>query len=95
MHGLPRCGFRSRRGGEHRRCSPLRSILPMDEPRKHPKMSRADLDYIIAGGTLVDIDSIKERKAGARHRPAVFPGDRTAIRAATVDHAFKMIRVAL
>ena len=25
----------------------------------------------------------------------VFPGDRTAIRAATVDHAFKMIRVAL
>ncbi len=25
----------------------------------------------------------------------VFPGDRAAIRAATVDHAFKMIRVAL
>ena len=25
----------------------------------------------------------------------VFPGDRTAIRAATVDHAFKMIRAAL
>jgi ACS family glucarate transporter-like MFS transporter len=39
----------------------------MDEPRKHPGMSQAELDYIIEGGALVDIDSIKERKA----RPAL------------------------
>src|SRR5271166_438739 len=34
----------------------------MDEPRKHPKVSKAELDYIIEGGGLVDIDSTKERE---------------------------------
>jgi MFS transporter, ACS family, glucarate transporter len=47
-------------------------MLFMDEPRKHPKMSQAELDYIIAGGALVDIDSVKERKAGARLSGGVF-----------------------
>jgi ACS family glucarate transporter-like MFS transporter len=44
----------------------------MDEPRKHPKMSRRELDYIIEGGALVDIDSIKERKAPHRLSGQVF-----------------------
>lgn len=38
----------------------------MHEPRNHPKVSKAELDYIIDGGALVDIDSIKERKAKSR-----------------------------
>ncbi|WP_446924798.1 MFS transporter [Klebsiella pneumoniae] len=29
----------------------------MHEPRKHPKVTQAELDYIIEGGALVDIDS--------------------------------------
>ena len=34
----------------------------MHEPRDHPRLSQAELDYIIAGGALVDIDSTRERK---------------------------------
>lgn len=33
----------------------------MYEPRKHPKVSEAELDYIIKGGALVDIDTLAER----------------------------------
>jgi MFS transporter, ACS family, glucarate transporter len=43
----------------------------MHEPRKHPKVSQAELDYIIAGGGLVDVDTIKERKAKSRLSGAV------------------------
>jgi MFS transporter, ACS family, glucarate transporter len=43
----------------------------MHEPRHHPQVSQAELDYIIAGGALVDIDSIKERKAKSRLSGAV------------------------
>ncbi len=43
----------------------------MHEPRNHPKISREELDYIIDGGALVDIDSIKERTAKARLSAAV------------------------
>jgi len=32
----------------------------MHEPRRHPKVSQAELDYIIAGGALVDIDESEE-----------------------------------
>jgi ACS family glucarate transporter-like MFS transporter len=32
----------------------------MHEPRHHPKISRAELDHIIAGGALVDIDEAEE-----------------------------------
>lgn len=32
----------------------------MHEPRKHPHVSRAELDHIIAGGALVDIDEAEE-----------------------------------
>jgi MFS transporter, ACS family, glucarate transporter len=32
----------------------------MHEPRRHPRMSRAELDHIIAGGAMVDIDSKHE-----------------------------------
>jgi ACS family glucarate transporter-like MFS transporter len=44
----------------------------MDEPRKHPKMSHAELDYIIQGGALVDIDSVRQRKAEGRVSGAAF-----------------------
>jgi ACS family glucarate transporter-like MFS transporter len=37
-------------------------VYYMHEPRNHPKISKAELDYIIEGGALVDIDSVKERK---------------------------------
>ncbi len=39
----------------------------MYEPRHHPKVSQAELDYIIEGGALVDINLVKERE----ERPAV------------------------
>jgi ACS family glucarate transporter-like MFS transporter len=32
----------------------------MHEPRRHPKISQAELDHIIAGGALVDIDESEE-----------------------------------
>jgi ACS family glucarate transporter-like MFS transporter len=41
-------------------------IYWMHEPRRHPSVSQAELDYIIEGGALVDVDSIKERKAKSR-----------------------------
>jgi ACS family glucarate transporter-like MFS transporter len=37
--------------------------VAMRQPRLHPWVSKAELDYIIAGGALVDIDSQKELKA--------------------------------
>jgi ACS family glucarate transporter-like MFS transporter len=46
-------------------------VYYMHEPRQHPNMSKAELDYIIEGGALVDIDSIKERKAKSRLSGAV------------------------
>ena len=46
-------------------------IYFMHEPREHPKVSQAELDYIIAGGALVDVDSIKERRAKSRLSGAV------------------------
>jgi ACS family glucarate transporter-like MFS transporter len=33
----------------------------MHEPRKHPRMSSAELDHIIAGGAMIDIDTKQER----------------------------------
>lgn len=39
----------------------------MHEPRKHPRISKAELDRLIAGGAMVDIDSTRERLA----RPAI------------------------
>lgn len=39
----------------------------MHEPRKHPRLSPAELDYIINGGAMIDIDSASER----RSRPVV------------------------
>ncbi|MFL9913332.1 MFS transporter [Paraburkholderia sp. RL17-337-BIB-A] len=33
----------------------------MHEPRKHPRASQAELDHIVAGGAMVDIDSSQER----------------------------------
>jgi MFS transporter, ACS family, glucarate transporter len=39
----------------------------MHEPRHHPRMSRAELDHIVAGGAMVDIDSKHELQA----RPAL------------------------
>src|ERR1700712_912328 len=42
-------------------------VLAMREPRKHPWMSKSELDHIIAGGALVDIDSQQE----LRSRPHV------------------------
>jgi len=35
----------------------------MHEPRKHPAITPAELDHMIAGGAMVDIDSAKERHA--------------------------------
>ncbi|KAF1046987.1 MFS transporter [Xylophilus sp.] len=35
----------------------------MHEPRKHPKVSKVELDHMIAGGAMVDIDSTQERSA--------------------------------
>jgi ACS family glucarate transporter-like MFS transporter len=35
-------------------------FLVMREPRHHPWMSKAELDHIVAGGALVDIDSQQE-----------------------------------
>jgi MFS transporter, ACS family, glucarate transporter len=43
----------------------------MYEPRKHPKVSQAELDYIIEGGALIDIDQIKAREPGAPVSSAV------------------------
>jgi MFS transporter, ACS family, glucarate transporter len=43
----------------------------MYEPRKHPKVSQTELDYIVEGGALVDVDSIKDRKAKSRLSAAV------------------------
>ncbi|WP_347557161.1 MFS transporter [Robbsia sp. KACC 23696] len=39
----------------------------MHEPRKHPRVSAAELDHIVAGGAMVDIDALHERRA----RPAM------------------------
>jgi len=44
----------------------------MHEPRKHPGVSQAELDYIIAGGALVDIDSTHEREQRPHLSAAVF-----------------------
>ena len=41
-------------------------VKVMHEPRKHPSVSQAELDYIVAGGAMVDIDTSRERLA----RPA-------------------------
>jgi ACS family glucarate transporter-like MFS transporter len=35
----------------------------MHEPRKHPRISPEELDHMIAGGAMVDIDSTHERSA--------------------------------
>ena len=43
----------------------------MHEPRNHPAVSRAELDYIIQGGALVDIDSAHERTQKAHLSGAV------------------------
>jgi MFS transporter, ACS family, glucarate transporter len=41
--------------------------LVMHEPRKHPRMSKAELDRLVEGGAMIDIDSAHERLS----RPAV------------------------
>lgn len=38
----------------------------MQEPRRHPGVSEAELDHIVSGGGLVDIDSSSERTCQAR-----------------------------
>lgn len=38
----------------------------MNSPRHHPGVSRAELDYIIEGGALVDIDDVHELKSKTR-----------------------------
>ncbi len=38
-------------------------MLFMREPHNHPLVSQRELDYIIEGGALIDIDTIKERNA--------------------------------
>lgn len=43
----------------------------MREPRRHPGVSPRELETIIAGGALVDIDSVKERRAKSRLTLAV------------------------
>lgn len=42
-------------------------VAVMHEPRKHPSISRAELDYIVDGGAMVDIDTLATRHA----RPAL------------------------
>jgi ACS family glucarate transporter-like MFS transporter len=42
----------------------------MHEPRNHPRVSSSELDYIIAGGAMIDIDSKHELKS----RPAISSG---------------------
>lgn len=39
----------------------------MHEPRKHPRVSQAELDHMLAGGAMIDIDSTQERTS----RPAM------------------------
>jgi MFS transporter, ACS family, glucarate transporter len=39
----------------------------MHEPRKHPRVSNSEIEHMIAGGAMVDIDSTHERQS----RPAV------------------------
>jgi len=46
----------------------------MREPRHHPMVSKRELDYILEGGALVDIDSIQERKAKSRLSRATING---------------------
>jgi ACS family glucarate transporter-like MFS transporter len=46
-------------------------IFQMHEPRNHPSVSQAELDYIKEGGALVDVDSVKERKAKSRLSGAI------------------------
>ena len=45
----------------------------MHEPRKHPKVTQAELDHIIAGGALVDIDSPQQRQTAAGKPTATRP----------------------
>ncbi|WP_322093736.1 MFS transporter [Paraburkholderia bannensis] len=40
----------------------------MHEPSTHPRMSRAELDYIAERGALVNLDSRRNDKSGARRR---------------------------
>jgi ACS family glucarate transporter-like MFS transporter len=44
----------------------------MKEPRQHPHVSRQELDYIIDGGGLIDIDSTAVRKDKNRLSRATF-----------------------
>lgn len=37
--------------------------VTMYEPRKHPRISASELDHILAGGAMIDIDSKRERQA--------------------------------
>ncbi|WP_369789434.1 MFS transporter [Rouxiella sp. WC2420] len=46
----------------------------MREPRHHPLVSKQELDHIIDGGGLVDIDSVHERKAKSRLSRATING---------------------
>jgi len=46
----------------------------MREPRHHPLVSKKELEHIIDGGGLVDIDSIQERKAKSRLSRATVKG---------------------
>lgn len=46
----------------------------MREPRHHPMVSQQELNHIIDGGGLVDIDSIHERKAKSRLSRATVNG---------------------
>ena len=47
-------------------CAGLWAVV-MHEPRKHPRVSQAELDRLVAGGAMIDIDSTHER----RSRPVV------------------------
>jgi ACS family glucarate transporter-like MFS transporter len=41
-------------------------IRAMHEPHRHPKVSKAELDHIVAGGALVDVDDLRVRQSKAR-----------------------------
>jgi ACS family glucarate transporter-like MFS transporter len=38
----------------------------MYEPRRHPMLSKSELDYIVAGGALIDVDDAKELSSKTR-----------------------------
>jgi ACS family glucarate transporter-like MFS transporter len=46
----------------------------MHEPKDHPRVSRAELDYITQGGALINLDSLQERTRPSRLSGRVIRG---------------------